>query len=313
MTGTDFLSYSKKGLYCSAGDFYLDSLKPVSVAVISHAHADHAVRGNGEVYCTTPTADFMKECYREKAAQKFNLIRSFDSFSINDVQLKFIPAGHMLGSVQVLMEYKNVKYLYTGDFKLQHDETCEPFQFTETDVLITESTFAEPGFFHPDAEKEIEKLVALNKPIVIGAYSLGKAQRLTQLISKLSPQKEIFIHRNIYPFHKIYEQNNIKLGNWKPYSAQLFKRLKHCVYIVPPKVFHSFYAKKDQHLAFATGWNHLQKNCDLNLMISDHADWNDLLTLIEKTKPKKILTLHGNGQSLRKYFTGSEIEVQILN
>jgi len=310
----DFIVYTKNGLYCKTGDFFIDPIKPVHKAVITHAHADHAVRGQEEIFCTQPTADVMKERYVQHAGKKFNLLNSKSSFHIGDVKVSFLPAGHILGSVQVLMEYDNAKYLYTGDFKLQTDSTCECYEYAEADVLITESTFAEPNKSHPDTKTEIEKLNTISDSrIIIGSYALGKAQRLTQLISEICPQKEIFIHRKIYALHKIYENHKINLGRWKPYSSQLFKRLKQAVYIVPPNVLSSYQGRKDFYTAFATGWDHLQNGYNLKLNISDHADWNDVLAVIAKTKPKKILTLHGDGEPLKKHFENSEIEVRILN
>lgn len=314
MIQDDFIVYTKNGLYCKAGDFFIDPIKPVHKAVITHAHADHAARGNDEIFCTQPTADVMKERYGQHAGKKFNLLNSKSSFQIGTVKLSFLPAGHILGSVQVLLEHDHAKYLYTGDFKLQKDSTCESYEYAKADVLITESTFAEPGKFHPDTKTEIEKLNAISDSrIIIGSYALGKAQRLTQLISEICPQKEIFIHRKIYALHKIYENHKINLGRWKPYSSQLFKRLKQAVYIVPPNVLSSYQGRKDYYTAFATGWDHLQNGYNLKLNISDHADWNDVLAVIEKTKPKKILTLHGDGVPLKKHFLNSEIEVHILN
>jgi putative mRNA 3-end processing factor len=314
MIQDDFIIYTKNGLYCKPGNFFIDPIKPVHKAIITHAHADHAVRGHAEVFCTQPTADVMKERYSHQAGKKFNLLHSKSCFHIMNVKINFLPAGHILGSVQVLMEYESTKYLYTGDFKLQADNTCECYEYTEADVLITESTFAEPGKSHPKTKTEIEKLNLISDAgIIIGSYSLGKAQRLTQLISEMCPQKEIFIHHKIYPFHKIYESHKINLGRWKPYSSRLFKQLKQCVYIVPPSVLSSFRGRKDYYTAFATGWDHLQNGYHLKLNISDHADWNDLLNVIKKTKPVKILTLHGDGRSLKKHFANTGVEVHILN
>ena len=246
--------------------------------------------------------------------EKLNLFDSKSSFSINGVKINFLPAGHMLGSVQVLFEYENTRYLYTGDFKLQNDTTCEAYEYSEADVLITESTFAQPEHVHPDMQTEVKKLNSFQDAgIIIGAYATGKAQRLTQMISEFCPQKEIFIHTKIYPFHKIYEDHKIQLGRWKPYSTRLFKHLKQAVLILPPNVLCSFYGKKEYHIAFATGWDRAQDGCNLKLNISDHADWNDVLKVIATTKPKKVLTLHGNGEALKKHFANTEIEVQILN
>ena len=314
MIDKNFICYTEKGLYCKEGGFYLDPLKPVSRAIITHAHADHAVRGHMEIFCTSPTSDVMKERYAMQAGNKFNLFASTCSFTINDIKINFLPAGHILGSVQVLMEHQNIKYLYTGDFKLQPDATCENYNYAKADVLITESTFADPAKSHPEAKNEIEKINLINdKGIIIGAYSLGKAQRLTQLISENCPLKEIFVHPKIYPFHKIYENHKILLGRWKPYSRQLFKRLKQAVLIVPPNVLSSYKGRNEYYTAFATGWNNLQNEYSLKLHISDHADWNDIIQIIKASKPKKILTIHGSGEALKKHFSNSDIEVQILN
>jgi putative mRNA 3-end processing factor len=146
----DFIAFNANGLYCRYADFYLDPQQPVNNAVISHAHADHAVSGNVNVYTTEATYAFMKLRYG-KGASKVSYTADYSTpFSIGDVEITFIPAGHMPGSAQVLMEYKGVRYLYTGDYKLQPDATCEPMEFAKTDVLITESTFADPTTAHPD-------------------------------------------------------------------------------------------------------------------------------------------------------------------
>ena len=146
----------KNGLYCKYGDFYVDPVQPVRNAVVSHAHADHAVSGNNRVYCTEATAAFMQLRYGKNAAAEFNIAAYGQPFTIGGIEIMLISAGHMLGSAQVLMVYEGVRYLYTGDYKLQADATCEPLEWVETDVLITESTFANPDILHPDPVAEIK-------------------------------------------------------------------------------------------------------------------------------------------------------------
>ena len=155
---SDFIVQTKTGLYCSYGNFYLDPKEPVVDAVISHAHGDHAIGGNQNVFCTDATAVFMKHRYKKFAAANF-YIKSYQSvFELNGILISFYPAGHILGSALVLMEYRGVKYLYTGDYKLEEDQTCEPTVLVPADVLITETTFADPETEHPDAIAEIKKL-----------------------------------------------------------------------------------------------------------------------------------------------------------
>lgn len=306
----DFIVLTTHGLYCKTGDFFLDPRKPVRQAVITHAHADHAVAGNNIVYATDPTVMFMALRYKHKAGSKINVVPYKESFRLNEVVITFFPAGHILGSAQVLMEYQNVKYLYTGDFKLQPDSTCEPFEFVSCDVLITESTFANPEIKHPDDKTEIKKLNSISdKNIIIGTYALGKAQRLSRLINDHCPDKVCMLHKYIVPHHKVYEQFRIITGAWMPYQVQRFKHANNVVYLVPPAVLSSYINSPKYHTAFASGWDHLQQGHTLPLFISDHADWNDLLILIEKTGAKKIITLHGDGSKIKEYFKEKAIEV----
>ena len=173
MIASDFLVFNINGLYCRAGDFYLDPQQSVPRAVISHAHADHAVSGNQQVWCTRPTAAFMEHRYKKNAASVFHIKSYREQFTINGVIIYFLPAGHMLGAAQIMLQHNGIRYLYTGDFKLQPDNTCEPATFEPADVLITETTFANPQTSHPDVLQEMQKLNQHNHNILLGAYSLG--------------------------------------------------------------------------------------------------------------------------------------------
>lgn len=308
----DFLYFDTNGLYCKYGKFYIDPVKPVQTAVISHAHADHAISGNNEVYCTGATSLFMKQRYGKNAAKFFNIAGYNMPFTIGPVQVTFIPAGHMLGSAQILMEYQGVKYLYTGDYKLQADATCEPLEWVKTDVLITESTFANPAILHPDPVEEIKKLNGIKINILLGAYGLGKSQRLIDLISVHAPQKTILVHHSIMPLNAVYQKMGVEIGKYQLYSRKLMKEQKEYIYIVPPFTFESYYRAVGVKRLFASGWKNLQVNQNDTLFISDHADWNDILQTVEKTEPKQVWTLHGDGNYLRKHF-GDRIFVKIFN
>lgn len=304
MAEVPFLQVKKAGIYCAAGDFYIDPQEPVQRAVITHAHADHACKGNLEVYCTKATSAFMQLRYGKQAAQKF-YINSFQQvFTFGGVELQFIPAGHMLGSAQVLLIYQGIRYLFTGDFKLQPDETCEPYAHTQADVLITETTFGSPKFSHAMPEQEIQKLNADDVNTLLGAYTLGKAQRLTRLISDYCPEKKLLIHYRIYPYHKLYENLGAKIGTYQVYDRRLMKHNCNQVYIVPPFTFESYMRATGVKRIFATGWIDRQKGNDEQLYVSDHADWNDLLEVIEYTRPQEIWTHHGDGSHLKAHFTG---------
>jgi putative mRNA 3-end processing factor len=308
----DFVALNENGLYCKYGDFYLDPQQPVKRAVISHAHADHAVSGNNQIYCTDATVAFMQLRYAKSTAKVIEKVAFNRPFNIGDVKITFISAGHILGSAQVLMEYAGVRYLYTGDYKLQPDATCEPIEFIKADVLITESTFADPQVIHPDPVAEILKLNAIKSNVLLGAYSLGKSQRLIQMINEYAPQKKILVHHRIMAINAIYERMGYSPGKYQIYGRKLMKAQDEFVYIVPPFTFDSYFNAVGVKRLFASGWKNLQVNKEDTLFISDHVDWNDILQTIELVQPVQVWTLHGNGAHLKNHFSG-RIFVKMLN
>lgn len=308
----DFVAFDGNGLYCRYGDFHLDPKEPVARAVITHAHADHAVAGNNHVFCTEATLAFMQLRYGKNAGKLINTAHYNMPFSIGEVQLTFVPAGHMPGSAQILMEYQGTRYLYTGDYKLQPDTTCEPVEFVKADVLITESTFADPATQHPDPVAEIKKLNDIKINILLGAYSLGKSQRLIRMINDYAPQKKILVHHRIMPINAVYQKLGFEIGDHQMYGRKLMKTQEEWVYIVPPFTFDSYVRATGVKRLFASGWKNLQVNAQDTLYISDHADWNDIIQTIKQTEPKQIWTLHGNGTHLKNHFENN-IFVKLLN
>lgn len=313
MIRPDFITATEKGLFCRVGNFYIDPQQAVHLAVISHAHGDHACPENEQIFATAETAAIMQLRYKKRAGGKFNLFLYGESFEINGVKISFYSAGHILGSAQILMEYEGVKYLYTGDYKLQEDPTCEPITFIEADVLITESTFADPQVKHPNPVEEIKKLNAGPQNILLGTYSLGKAQRLIRMINDHCPQRKVLLHHQILPITKLHEQFGVQLGPYQPYDRKLMKNPnQNYVYMVPPLTFKSYFKAINVSRAFASGWKNLQTNNDLQLFISDHVDWDDIIKMIEQVKPTEIWTVHGNGLHLKNYFI-NQIPIKALN
>ena len=309
----DFLIQNETGLYCAYGNFYLDPQTPVLNAVISHAHGDHACSGNQHVYCTEATSLFMLHRYKKFAAGSFFLKAYHESFNLNGVKITFISAGHIAGSAQVLMEYQGIRYLYTGDYKLQDDPTCEPIEFTQADVLITETTFADPLTQHPRAEVEIKNLEATTQNIMLGAYALGKSQRIVRLINDHCPDKRVLVHHSIMPFMRIYEQLGFDLGKYEVYDRKVMKQNQQgLVYMVPPMVFKSYIKAINVVRVFASGWKRLQSSTGPQLCISDHVDWNDILESIAEVRPREVWTTHGDGGQLKTHFAGSLV-IKSLN
>ena len=307
----DFIIKTPIGYYCKYGDFYIDPNSAVENSIVSHAHADHASPGSLNVYCTNPTKAFMELRYKHKAARNFNVIDFNNYFNVGDVKITFLTAGHILGSAQVLMEYKTIKYLYSGDIKFQSDPTVEPTVTINADVLITETTFANPGFIHPNAEEEIKTLLSKNGPIVIGSYILGKAQRINAIINQILPDKKVYIHFDIYPYHKIYERLGAFKLDYELIQKKDIRGGREGIYIVPPLTYQSYKIQYPYTFAFASGWDHLQNGQTL-LKISDHMDWNELMHYIEQVKPQEIWAIHGNPEKLIEHFSNSNVRVKVL-
>lgn len=307
----NFIVKSKAGLYCPAGDFYLDPKSAVNHALVSHAHGDHAVPTKGMVYCTAPTKSFMSYRHGVRSKASYTVVNFDETFSINEIQITYYPAGHILGSAQILLEYEGERYLYTGDFKTQLDASCENFQFVECDHLITETTFASPDYSHPDPVEELRSLMTGDQNVIIGAYALGKAQRLTRLITTNFPDTDVFIHPDLEEYHRLYSEHGYELGAWKPYRRNNFEDSRKAFYIVPPAYFRRYSLQPNVLSVFATGWKRSYYRCDRVLRVSDHADWNGVLKLVTETKAKKVYTVHGNGRLLKDHLKDT-IEVNII-
>ncbi|MBL7926551.1 MAG: exonuclease [Bacteroidia bacterium] len=307
---TDNLIFNDNGILFKPGNFYIDPKKPVMHAVTTHAHADHIVKANQHVYTHYATADLFLHRYKKNNGTQFHCYPYNQPFTLNGIAIEFLPAGHMLGSAQILITYNNTRYLFTGDFKLQTDSSCTPYQFCKADVLITESTFANPQIKHPTVDSQLNQFNQhLNNRILLGCYSLGKAQRLTALLTQ-QQNRPVLIHHQIAGFHKVYKKHNIQLGNWLPYHKKFFKSNSNAVYVVPPVTYKYYYNTIGAIKAFASGWKQLQHGADMELYLSDHADWYDILNVISQTQPRYIITHHGDGSHLQSHFK-NKIEVLV--
>jgi len=307
----DFLIETPSGYYCRYGDFFIDPILPVDRAVISHAHGDHARPGHERIYATAGTIAFMQVRFSKQSVKSYHPTVYHESFSLGGVQLTLIPAGHILGSAQILMQYHGVSYLYTGDIKMQDDPTCEPLETVQADVLITETTFANPAVSHPSAETEIRKLSSTAHGIMLGCYSLGKAQRINHLLNQYCPEKTVYVHHSILPMHRVYDRLGLVPLRYEMYHRKAMKDGQHKIYLVPPLTFNNYYRASNVLRVFASGWKRLQQHNDMELYISDHVDWADLLVFIGQVKPREIWTVHGDGRLLADYLQ-EQIAVRVL-
>ena len=309
------------GIYCSYGDFWIDPAKPVKRALITHAHFDHISFGCEEYICSPQTGALLKERIGKKI--KLKSYGYDENFKINGIKVSFYPSGHILGSSQIKLEGGNEKWLITGDFKRQIDETCLNYQEVKTDFLICESTFALPIFNWDSTDKIVNQIVewvnkSPNMTSILFCYSLGKAQRLLNEL-KDKNLKNIYVHNNIKKVNDIYIDQGINLEDVAKINPGIkLKDYQGSLLLMPPSQnkFNLLKRFGDYQTAFASGWMLIRalKNrsgYDKGFAISDHADWNGLIKTIKNSQAKKVFLDHGDGESLAKYLSIEEnIEIE---
>jgi len=310
MRPEDILVPTPAGVCCKHGGFHIDPTRVVERALITHAHSDHARAGHGAVLATQETLDMMRLRYGENFAGSTQTIRYSESVSLGGVTVTFHPAGHVLGSAQIAVDADGLRIVASGDYKDVPDPTCAPFELVPCDVFITEATFALPVFRHGDADGEIAKLlrsVALfpERAHLVGAYSLGKAQRVIALLRKAGYAAPIYLHGAMEKITNYYVERGIALGDLQLVRGAGKANLAGSITICPPSTLNDLWTRRfpDPLAAFASGWMRVrararQQGVALPLVISDHADWEGLTTTIAATGAGEIWVTHGQEDAL---------------
>ncbi len=310
MRPQDTLMPQPAGLYCRPGDFYIDPVRPVARALITHGHSDHARAGHGEVLATQETLDMMRLRYGEGFARATQSVRYGEALRLGDVTVTFHPAGHVLGSAQIAVSCGGVRIVASGDYKDAPDPTCAPFEVVPCDVFITEATFGLPVFRHGNASAEIDKLiksVALfaERAHLVGAYSLGKAQRIIALLRAAGFDAPIYLHGAMETITRYYQSRGIDLGELRLARDVSKADLAGTITLAPPSATSDLWTRHfpDPVTAFASGWMRVrargrQKGIELPLVISDHADWDGLCAAITATGAGEIWVTHGQEDAL---------------
>lgn len=305
----DWLTLDSQGLYCVPGDFYIDPMGGVDRAVVTHGHADHARPNNTDVICTPETAGIMGHRYGDRAG-KFQELGYHKPIQINEVALRFVPAGHILGSAQAVMEYQGERVVVSGDYKRRADPTCAPFEPVPCDLFVTEATFGLPVFTHPPDEEEIAKLLRSlqfhpDRAHLIGVYALGKCQRLMKLIRQAGYHEPIYLHGAMIGLTELYESYGQDLGEWQPVAETPKETMAGKIVLCPPSAVGDRWSRRfgDPVTGVASGWMRVrqrakQKGVELPLVISDHADWNELLQTLKEVNPGLLLVTHGQEDAL---------------
>jgi putative mRNA 3-end processing factor len=310
MRAEDILVPTPAGVCCKLGGFHIDPTRPVERALITHAHSDHARAGHGAVLATRETLDLMRLRYGENFAGSGQAIAYGESVTLDGATVMFHPAGHVLGSAQIAVAANGLRVVASGDYKNVGDPTCAPFELVRCDVFITEATFALPVFRHGDPDAEITKLlhsVALfpERAHLVGAYSLGKAQRVIALLRQVGYQAPIYLHGAMENITHYYASRGIALGELRPVRGASKTELAGAIAVCPPSALKDVWTRRfpDPLTAFASGWMRVrararQYGVELPLVISDHADWNGLTATIAATGAGEIWVTHGQEDAL---------------
>jgi putative mRNA 3-end processing factor len=313
MRPEELLSPTPAGLYCAPGGFHIDPTRAVDKAVITHGHSDHARAGHGSVLATQETLDLMALRYGNGFAGSTQAAHYAENLSLGGVTLTLHPAGHVLGSAQVAVTHTGRRIVASGDYKDVADPTCTPFAPVACDVFITEATFGLPVFRHGNPDAEIAKLlhsVALfpERAHLVGAYSLGKAQRVIALIRKAGYAQPIYLHGALASITRYYQSRGIALGEVRPAREADKAALAGAIVLCPPSALNELWSRRfpDPVTAFASGWMRVrararQRGIALPLVISDHADWDGLTATIAATGAGEIWVTHGQEDGLVRF------------
>ncbi len=305
-----WLAVDRRGLFCRPGGFHIDPHGAAPRAVITHAHSDHARPGHDHVLATRETIAFMEARLGAAATRGSQALAYGETLSIGDVTVTLMPAGHVLGSAQVVIEWQGRRAVISGDYKRGADPTCPAFEVVACDLFVTEATFALPVFSHGDAEGEVAKLLKSHKQFperthVVGVYGLGKAQRLIAMLREAGYAEPIFLHGALIACCELYERFGVKLGPLKPATGAKREELKGAIVLAPPSAISDRWSRRlpDALTAFASGWMRVrararQQGVELPLVISDHADWRELTATIAETGAREVWVTHGREEAL---------------
>lgn len=317
--------FLERNLRVTPIDTFIDPPQPRARAIITHGHADHARSGHGSVLATPDTVAIMKTRYGETCAASFQTLDYGEPLQIDDVTVTLYPAGHILGSAQVLLEYKGQRIVVTGDYKRLAERTAQPFELVRCDLLVTEATFGLPVFQHPDPHDETGRLMRSlqkhpDRSHVVGCYALGKAQRMISLVREQGYADPIYLHGAMIKLCELYESRGVSLGILKPATGTSKSELAGKIIIAPPSALKDRWSRRlaDPVLAMASGWMSVKQRArqslvELPLVISDHCDWNELRQTISECGAETIWVTHGREDALVYYCQGQGLIAEPLS
>ena len=311
-----------EGIYVKPADAWIDPSRPKPTALVTHGHADHARSGHGKVFATPETLAIMDCRYGPQPGQP---VAYGESFRLGEVEVSFVPAGHVLGSAQIVLEHAGEKIVISGDYKRRADPTCAPFEPVPCDIFITEATFGLPVFRHPATSGEIDRLLQRlhdnpDRSILVGAYALGKAQRLIAELRRRGHHEPIYIHGALEKLCALYAGFGVPLGELRLATGVAKDELKGRIVIAPPSTLNDRWSRRlpDPITAMASGWMRVrqrarQRLVEMPLIVSDHADWDELTMTIQELSPREVWITHGREDALKHWCMTRQIKARELN
>ena len=328
------IEFSDKGLYCAQGQFYIDPWRPVDKAVITHAHSDHARPGSGSYLChrlTLPLLELRLGPFGSgplpvpvdggTVRNVYQSVEWGEPVFLNGVRVSLHPAGHVIGSSQVRVEYKDEIWVVSGDYKTEDDGISGVFEPLRCHVFITESTFGLPIYnwktqaaIFSDIQNWVAENRARDRTSVLIAYSLGKAQRLLMGLEPVGA--EVFVHGAVWNVHQALVNAGVVLPSVQRVVPDMPKEwFRGKVVIAPGSAEDSAWMRRFNPFAvgICSGWmqvrgNVRRRNADAGFAMSDHADWKGLLGAIEATGAEKVFVTHGFQATLSRYLNERGIE-----
>jgi putative mRNA 3-end processing factor len=312
------------GLYCEPGDFYIDPLYPVERAVVTHGHSDHARPGHQAVLATNETLGIMKIRLGDGAGKTTQALKYNEAVRLGEVDVHLVPAGHILGSAQVVIDYKGQRAVISGDYKRQTDSTCQPFEAVKCDLFITEATFGLPVFKFDPPGNEIKKLLASLQAFPeqthqIGVYGLGKCQRVISLLREAGYERPIWLHGALKATTDFYAGCGMRFGDLR-LVADTTEILGGEIVLCPPSALGDRWSRRftEPINALASGWMRVrararQRGAELPLVISDHADWPNLLATVADTEAGEVWITHGREEALVHELTRLGLRAKALS
>lgn len=311
-----------EGIYVKPADAWVDPSQPKARALVTHGHADHARGGHGAVWATPETLAIMACRY---GPQNGVPVRYGEEVRMGDVEVRFVPAGHVLGSAQIVLDYKGERVVVSGDYKRRPDPTCAPFEPVPCDILITEATFGLPVFRHPDTGSEMDRLLERlhanpDRCVLVGAYALGKAQRVIMELRRRGHHDPIHIHGALQRLCDLYRDFGVELGDLRPATGLPKDEMRGRIILCPPGALNDRWSRRlpDPITAMASGWMRIrqrarQRNVELPLILSDHADWDELTATLRELEPREVWVTHGREEALIHWCRMHQIKARELN